>query len=103
MRGRRKCRMHGGGTPGREKKGKRKRPGRAVTHGVYSQCERRSLGDRLDEPRGGGGDEPSRAVSEMRWLGLLEVLPFRRERQLVWRAREKVASELLQAAGKGPY
>ena len=35
--------MHGGGSPKRERRGERKRPGRPPTHGAYSKQARRDL------------------------------------------------------------
>ena len=39
------CHVHGGGSPKREKAGKRKRPGRLVTHGIYSETQKAEFRD----------------------------------------------------------
>jgi len=49
VRGRRRCRMHGGGSPKRERAGRSKRPGRPISHGAYSKAELRNVWDTLDE------------------------------------------------------
>ena len=51
VRGRTRCRMHGGGSPGRERRGERKRPGRPPTHGAYSEQARRDLRQAMEDFR----------------------------------------------------